>query len=53
MSGQHNVGAYQLIPEVGLVMLARTGRCGVFRTTQPLKSPQTQLRVTLGSPARF
>ena len=39
-------GLYQLIPVVGLVMLARTRRSGVFHTTQPLRSAQTQLRVT-------
>jgi hypothetical protein len=39
MSGQQlNVGPYRLIPWVGLVMLARTRRFGVLRTTQPLRS---------------
>ena len=46
-------GLYQLIAVVGLVMLARTGRFGVFRTTQPLRFAQTQLRVTRGLPALF
>jgi hypothetical protein len=47
LSGQQlNVGFIGLIPVVGLVMLARTRRFGVLRTTQPLKSAKpSALRV--------
>jgi hypothetical protein len=45
-------GLYQLIQVVGLVTLARSLRFGVFRP-QPLRSAQTQFRVTRGLPVLF
>jgi hypothetical protein len=53
MSGQpaaQGLGFYQPIGLVGRVMPARTRRFGVFRTTQPLRSAQTRLRITRGLP---